>query len=172
MSITRIRIALVALAALFCLASTGIMGPTLAADPQTSPSRKDSPESRVNMHLVGHLRSLPGSVAKLTFAADSKRLAVETDPPPPASPRIRGSGFFLERKPAIRNTVWNLSSNSVAHLKPMAYQRGSSLLSPDVRSLAVWHTEWEAQAPVLGWNMSFTTLPVSVKVLGPKYGNG
>jgi WD40 repeat protein len=132
------------LGALPVLAAIGAVLPAFA-EPQTPPSRKDAPDPAARVREVGKLTSLPGAVAKLTFALDGKRLVVETVPPPPPRPPVLGSGFFLDRKPTIRNSVWDLAGRHVAHLKPMAYQSGSSLPSPDGRTLAVWYSEIETR---------------------------
>jgi WD40 repeat protein len=92
---------------------------------------------------VDRLGPLAGPVARITFALDSKRLVVESVPPPPPAPPVLGSVVTQERTPATRHTVWNLSPRKAWHVKPIVYTLGGGLVSPDVRTMAVWRTMWE-----------------------------
>ena len=198
MSLAKTRTVLASLTALFCLATTGIVRPTVAADPPTSPSRKDAPpravppleepggagKSTLPLHKdapasvaklreVGKLTSLPGgAIVKLTFALDGERLIVECWPPPPP-PKFQGSGDFInpERKPdpPIYHTVWNWSSHKFARLHPMAHGWGGNLLlSSDVRTLAVWKGVREAQGAGFQLQYEFYDLATQRKVARPE----
>jgi WD40 repeat protein len=170
MFLAKTGIVFASLAALFCLAATGVVSTTLAADPQTSRLRKEAPDSAAKVREVGKLTSLPGAAVKLTFALDGKRLVVETEPPPPPRPPVLGSRVFIERSetPTIHHTVWNLSSHSVGHPKPMAYELGTSLLSPDLRTLAVRRTEWLPRGAGVRVHYEFYDLASQRKMARPK----
>lgn len=87
---------------------------------------------------VGKAADLPGEVTKLIFAADGKRLFVETFFQPARQPGF-GIGGGGPGYPVVNRIVWNFSPSKVTTLNPVVFLHGNCLIAPDFRSMATWN---------------------------------
>ncbi len=112
-----------------CLLSAVVVGYVRAVDKPAPPREVDK------------LTGLPGAVTKLTFALDGKSMVVETFfQPPPPKPGFGNGGGGNPGYPVVNHVAWTFSPRKTTTLRPLLYAYGGSLVAPDLRTMATWHS--------------------------------